>query len=145
MSCIWLRRRWPCRTATPRRPPARFRGDLSRSDRSRNGAELGRWPHRVRTCAASVRQAAGILRRIMATAVTSGVIPTSPCDGIKLPSNEHRVMRFLEPTQIAELTAAMDKPYQGLVLLGAYGGLPASDHGVARQACRPSARSDRGC
>ena len=46
---------------------------------------------------ASVRQAAGILRRIMATAVTSGVIPTSPCDGIKLPSNEHRVMRFLEP------------------------------------------------
>ena len=76
---------------------------------------------------ASVRQAAGILRRIMATAVTSGVIPASPCDGIKLPSNEHRVMRFLEPVQIAELTAAMDKRYQGLVLLGAYGGLRASE------------------
>lgn len=76
---------------------------------------------------ASVRQAAGILHRIMATAVTSGVIPASPCDGIKLPSNEHRVMRFLEPVQIAEVTAAMDKRYRGLVLLGAYGGLRASE------------------
>jgi integrase len=32
-------------------------------------------------------------------------------------------MRFLEPKEIAELTAATDKRYRALVLLGAYGGL----------------------
>ena len=64
---------------------------------------------------ATVRKAAGLMHRVMATAVSAGLIASSPCDGIKMPTNEHRVMRFIEPTQIADLVDAMDKRYRAFL------------------------------
>jgi integrase len=64
-----------------------------------------------------------LLRKIMATAVAAGRIAASPCTGVRLPRIEREEARFLTPTEVAELTNAMDPRYRGLVVLGAYGGL----------------------
>jgi integrase len=64
-----------------------------------------------------------LLRKIMATAVAAGRIAASPCVGVRLPRIEREEARFLTPTEVAELTNAMDPRYRGLVVLGAYGGL----------------------
>lgn len=64
-----------------------------------------------------------LMRKIMATAVAAGRLAASPCAGVRLPRIERDEARFLTPTEIVELTNAMDARYRGLVVLGAYGGL----------------------
>jgi integrase len=64
-----------------------------------------------------------LMRKIMATAVTAGRIPASPCNGIRLPRIEREEARFLAPTEIGALTDTINERYRGLVMLGAFGGL----------------------
>ena len=63
------------------------------------------------------------MKKIMATAVTAGLISSSPCLGVKVPRIEREEMRFLEPAEITALADAIDRRYRALVLLGAYRGL----------------------
>jgi len=72
---------------------------------------------------ATVVCAVGLLKKIMATAVTAGLISSSPCVGVKVPRIEREEMRFLAPAEITALADAIDRRYRALVLLGAYGGL----------------------
>lgn len=72
---------------------------------------------------ATVVLAAGILRKILATAVTAGLLATSPAVGLRLPRIEHTEMRFLTPAEVAALADAIDPSFRTLILLGAYGGL----------------------
>jgi len=72
---------------------------------------------------ATVVCAVGLMKKIMATAVTAGLIASSPCVGVKVPRIEREEMRFLEPAEITTLADAIDRRYRALVLLGAYGGL----------------------
>lgn len=72
---------------------------------------------------ATVILAAGLLRKIMGTAVVAGRIATSPCVGIRLPRVEREEMRFLSAGQVSELADAINPRYRALVYLGAYGGL----------------------
>ena len=64
-----------------------------------------------------------LMRKIMATAVTAGRIPASPCNGIRLPRIEREEARFLAPAEIGALTDTINERYRGLVMLGAFGGL----------------------
>jgi integrase len=72
---------------------------------------------------ATVVCAVGLMKKIMAAAVTAGLLPSSPCVGIKVPRIEREEMRFLGPSEITALADAIDKRYRAVVLLGAYGGL----------------------
>lgn len=72
---------------------------------------------------ATVVKAAQILGKIMTVAVRDGRLAASPCSGLRLPRVERREMRFLAPSEVAALGAAIDSRYKALVYLGAYGGL----------------------
>jgi integrase len=72
---------------------------------------------------ATVVKAGQIMGKIMATAVRDGLIPSSPCVGVRLPKIEREEMRFLSPAEVATLAEAMDPRFRALVWLGAYGGL----------------------
>lgn len=72
---------------------------------------------------ATIVKAAQILAKILRLAVTARRLPVSPCDNLDLPRVERDEMRFLTPDQLADLAAAIDPRYRGVVLLGGYGGL----------------------
>jgi integrase len=72
---------------------------------------------------ATVVKAAQIMGKAMGSAVDAGMIRTDPTARVKLPKVEHHEMLFLSPNEVSTLTAAMDKRYQALVLVGAYCGL----------------------
>lgn len=71
---------------------------------------------------ASVRKAAQVLSRAMAGAVHAGLIARSPCDGLRLPAEGTREMRFLSPAGVLDLVETIDQHYRVLVLAAAYGG-----------------------
>jgi integrase len=94
------------------------------STRPRRSSKEAKEGAQVRTLApATVVKAAGILYKIMASAVASGLIATSPCTNQSVPRIENREMRFLSPLEISALADAIDPRYRALVILGAYGGL----------------------
>lgn len=66
---------------------------------------------------------AGVMSRILASAVKSGYIQSNPATGLVLPSIQREEMRFLDPNEIDRLAATIDARFAALVYLGAYGGL----------------------
>ena len=72
-------------------------------------------------------KAAQLLSKIMRSAVQAGLLPESPCDGVRLPRIERVEMRFLDPGEVMALADAMDPRYRAAVLLAAYGGLRAGE------------------
>jgi integrase len=76
---------------------------------------------------ATTTKAAQLLGKIMKAAVQAGLLPKSPCDGVRLPRIEQTEMRFLDPTEVRALADAIDPRYQATVLLAAYGGLRAGE------------------
>ena len=64
-----------------------------------------------------------ILRKTMAGAVRSRLLPRNPCDDVRLPSVQRQEMRFIGPPQIRGLASTIHPRYEAFVLLGAYGGL----------------------
>ena len=81
-------------------------------------AELAR-----RRAPATVAKAFQILGKIMKAAVAARLIQSSPCIDVRLPRIEREEMRFLSPTEIAQLADAIDPMYRALVLVASYGGL----------------------
>lgn len=77
----------------------------------------------TRKAPATVRLAAQMLTKIVATAVDAGLLANNPCDRVPLPSIEREEMRFLTPEEVARLADAIAARYRALVLVGAYGGL----------------------
>jgi integrase len=72
----------------------------------------------------AVRRHVIVLRVILATAVVEGRIARNPCDGLKLPPEDARPMRFLEPIEVARLAEAFQPAhYRPLIYTAAYVGL----------------------
>lgn len=65
-----------------------------------------------------------VLARIMATAETDGVVPRTPCRGIRLPRIDTTIeMCFLNPSEVRSLAEAIEPRYQALIYTAAYTGL----------------------
>jgi integrase len=65
-----------------------------------------------------------VLARIMATAETDGVVPRTPCRGIRLPRIDTTIeMCFLNPSEVRSLAEAIEPRYQALIFTAAYTGL----------------------
>jgi integrase len=72
----------------------------------------------------AVRRHVIVLRVILDAAVVEGRIGRNPCAGVKLPPESSRPMRFLEPTEVAQLARAIQPDhYRPLVFTAAYVGL----------------------
>ncbi len=63
----------------------------------------------------------------MWAAVQAGLLPASPCDGVRSPRIERKEMRYLTASEVDLLAEAMDPRYRASVLLAAYGGLRAGE------------------
>lgn len=72
---------------------------------------------------ATIAKAYQIVSRCFRIAVSDGVIPRTPCREIKLPRNDRDERRFLSPTEVEQLAAAMKDRCRLVVLTGAYTGL----------------------
>lgn len=72
---------------------------------------------------ATVRKAGQVLSKVMAGAVADGLIARNPCEGVRLPAEPSREMRFLTAAEVAELAEATAEHYRTLVLAAAYLGL----------------------
>ncbi len=72
---------------------------------------------------ATVRKAGQVMAKVMAAAVSDGLIARSPCDGVRLPAESRREMVFLDAGQVLELVDVIDEHHQTLVLSAAYLGL----------------------
>jgi integrase len=72
---------------------------------------------------ATTRKAYQLLSAALSSAVDNGLIPVSPCRGVKLPKLLPPVMRMLEPWEIEDLAQAIDERYRAMVLAAAYTGL----------------------
>lgn len=72
---------------------------------------------------ATIAKAYQILARCFRVAVTDGLLPRTPCREIKLPKNDRDEKRFLSPTEVETLAAAIQDRYRVVVLTGAYTGL----------------------
>lgn len=77
-----------------------------------------------RYSSSAVRRHVIVLRTVLGAAVVEGRIGRNPCDGVRLPPESTRDMRFLEPAQVAALVDAVRPDwYRPLVLTAAYVGL----------------------
>ena len=72
---------------------------------------------------ATVRKVGQILAKVMRAAVEAGLISRSPCDGIRLPPEDRRHMRFLTPEEVAALADAVGPDWECLIYTAAYTGL----------------------
>jgi len=72
--------------------------------------------------ASTIRQAYLLIAGVFSSALDSGLIPRTPCRGIKLPQKSQTEMRFLSTDEVAEVADAIDSPYRALVLTAAYTG-----------------------
>ena len=72
---------------------------------------------------ATVRKVGQILAKVMRSSVEAGLIARSPCDGVRLPAEGRREMRFLTAEQVAKLAAAVGPEWETLVYTAAYAGL----------------------
>jgi integrase len=87
---------------------------------------VGRWVGNLseNLSPSQVRQAYRLLAQIMTSAVDNGMIPTSPCRGIRLPRLPEADPRILTVEEVNRLSASRDDlGDRVLVLLLAYGGL----------------------
>lgn len=64
--------------------------------------------------AATIENALGVLRMVLALAVEDKRIPHNPCDGVKAPRREHSERAYLTHQQVDQLATAMDR--DGLVV-----------------------------
>jgi integrase len=65
-----------------------------------------------------------VLARILSTAETDGVIPRTPCRGIKLPRQTTTLEPcFLSPDEVRRLAEAIEDRYQVLIYTAAYTGM----------------------
>jgi integrase len=72
----------------------------------------------------AVRRHVIVLRTILDAAVVEGRIKRNPCQGVKLPPESSRPMRFLEPGEVAQLGDAIRPAhYRTLIFTAAYVGL----------------------
>jgi integrase len=72
---------------------------------------------------ATVRKVGQILAKIMRGAVDAGLIVLSPCEGVRLPAESRREMRFRAAGQVAALANAAGSEWEVLIYTTAYGGL----------------------
>jgi integrase len=72
---------------------------------------------------ATVRKVGQILSKIMRGAVEAGLIARSPCEGLRLPAEPRREMRFLTADQVATLAEAAAPEATTLIYTAAYAGL----------------------
>ncbi len=72
---------------------------------------------------ATVRKVGQILTKVMRGAVEGGLIARSPCEGLRLPTEPRREMRFLTADQVATLTEAAGPDASTLIYTAAYAGL----------------------
>lgn len=72
---------------------------------------------------ATVRKVGQILTKVMRGAVEAGLIPRSPCEGLRLPAEGRREMRFLTAEQVAGLATVVEPDWNNLILTAAYTGL----------------------
>jgi integrase len=86
---------------------------------------VGRWVADLttRVGASQVRQAYRLLSQIMASAVDNGLIPVTPCRGVKLPRLPEPNPTILTAEHVDRLVAELSPPDDLLVLVLAYGGL----------------------
>lgn len=73
--------------------------------------------------AATIENAVGVLRMVLALAVEDKRLATNPAVGVKLPPRDHRPRAYLTHEQVWELADAIDTRYRVLVLFLAYTGL----------------------
>lgn len=73
--------------------------------------------------ASRIRQAHQVLNASLKAAVRNRYLASNPAEGAALPRIVPQEMRFLAPTQIDDLAAAIASPYGDLIYLLAYGGL----------------------
>ncbi len=71
----------------------------------------------------TVRKAAGLLAQSLDIAVRAQLIAHNPTRALSLPQVPHKEPRFLEPSEVERLAAAIAAPYRTFVLVGAYAGL----------------------
>ena len=65
-----------------------------------------------------------VFSRILATAETDGVIPRTPCRGIRLPRQaSHTEQHFLTPEEVRRLAESIDDRYRALIYTAAYTGM----------------------
>jgi integrase len=65
-----------------------------------------------------------LLGRILKTAEIDGLIPHTPCVGIRLPRQDtHTEMHFLGPNEVAQLAEAIEPRYRVLIYTAAYTGM----------------------
>lgn len=65
-----------------------------------------------------------LFARIMATAEIDGIIPRSPCIGIRLPkATSHQEMHFLSPQGVRHLAETIEPRYRALIYTAAYTGM----------------------
>ncbi|MGH9244911.1 MAG: tyrosine-type recombinase/integrase [Acidimicrobiales bacterium] len=76
---------------------------------------------------ATVVKIVQILGQVLQLAADSGAIRSNPTRGVPRPRIESEEMRFLTPDEVATLAQAIDRRYEALVWLGAYGGLRAGE------------------
>lgn len=59
--------------------------------------------------AATIENALGVLRQVLALAVEDRRIPRNPCDGVKAPRRKHSARAYLTHQQVAQLASAMTR------------------------------------
>jgi integrase len=72
--------------------------------------------------AATIENAFGLLRQVLAAAVEDRRIPRNPCEGVKLPKRKHADRGYLAHVQVAALAAAVERDPEVVRFL-AYTGL----------------------
>ncbi|MBN7524300.1 site-specific integrase [Mycobacteroides abscessus subsp. massiliense] len=72
---------------------------------------------------ATIENAVGVLRMVLALAVEDKRLAANPATGIKLPPRKHRPRAYLTHEQVWELAGTFDPRYRMLVLFLAYTGL----------------------
>jgi len=71
----------------------------------------------------AIRRHVLVMSVIMEAAVADGRIAKNPAKGVKLPPEDSRDMRFLEPEEVAHLARHIEAHYRPMVLTAAYVGL----------------------
>lgn len=72
---------------------------------------------------ATVRKVGQILAKVMRGAVNAGLIARSPCDGVRLPAEERREMRFLSRRRGRGSRDGVGAKWEALIYTAAYAGL----------------------
>ena len=72
---------------------------------------------------ATVRKVGQVLTKVMRGAVEAGLIARSPCEGMRLPAEPRREMRFLTAEQVTTLAEVTGPDGSALIYTAAYAGL----------------------